>query len=294
MTILPLGKRQGTVPLELAGRRFGRLVALRVVGRTPGRHYVWECRCDCGKSQSASLCEKNSKGPPAMSIEILSHYTNAVIYRSEDSQSVREAMMIAVGEGANLEGAYLEGADLEGANLEGANLEGADLEGAYLEGADLEGAYLEGANLEGANLEGADLEGADLEGAYLEGAYLEGAYLEGADLEEIRGDFFAVLDTQPAEVPGLLAALNAGKIDGSTYTGECACLIGTIANVKGCWYRQLAVQPNSDRPAEIWFMNIRPGMTPENNGFAALAAKWVAEWQERRAASTSTTEAASV
>ena len=45
--------------------------------------------------------------------------------------------------------------------------DGADLTGADLRGADLEGAYLRGADLTGANLRGADLTGAYLEGAYL-------------------------------------------------------------------------------------------------------------------------------
>lgn len=50
MGILPVGRRQGHGPKDLAGRRFGRLIAVRVVGRTPGRHYVWACVCDCGAS----------------------------------------------------------------------------------------------------------------------------------------------------------------------------------------------------------------------------------------------------
>jgi len=84
--------------------------------------------------------------------------------------------------GADLEGAYLRGADLTGANLRGADLTGANLTGAYRRGADLTGANLRGADLTGANLRGADLEGAYLTGAYPRGAYLTGAYRRGADL----------------------------------------------------------------------------------------------------------------
>ena len=87
--------------------------------------------------------------------------------------------------GAYLSGAYLSDADLRGAYLSGAYLSGAylsgaDLSGAYLSGAYLSGAYLSGADLRGAYLSGADLRGADLRGAYLSGAYLSGAYLRGA------------------------------------------------------------------------------------------------------------------
>lgn len=35
-------------PLDLAGARFGRLVALRDVGRNHNKQRLWECLCDCG------------------------------------------------------------------------------------------------------------------------------------------------------------------------------------------------------------------------------------------------------
>ena len=56
----------------------------------------------------------------------------------------------------------------------------ADLSGACLRGADLLGADLRGSDLSGACLRGSDLSGSDLSGADLRGAYLRGAYLRGA------------------------------------------------------------------------------------------------------------------
>ena len=70
---------------------------------------------------------------------------------SDNSQSIKEAVINAI----------LKGADLSGANLSGANLSGANLSGADLSWADLSWADLSGANLSGANLSGADLSGAD-------------------------------------------------------------------------------------------------------------------------------------
>lgn len=58
MKILPVGRKQGRGSRDLTNDRFGSLVAVAVVGRTPGRHFVWECRCDCGATvrlQRASL-----------------------------------------------------------------------------------------------------------------------------------------------------------------------------------------------------------------------------------------------
>ena len=88
-----------------------------------------------------------------------------------------------------------------------------------------------------------------------------------------------MLDAAPKEVAGLLAALKAGDVDGSTYEGECACLVGTIANVRGCDFKSLpGLVPNGDRPAEKWFLAIREGDTPRNSQVCAIAAKWVEEW----------------
>ena len=91
-----------------------------------------------------------------MKIEIKHRYTDTVLC-SFEATDLREAVVKAVSDGANL----------RGANLRGANLRGANLRGADLRGADLRGANLRGANLRGADLRGADLYGADLEGEKL-------------------------------------------------------------------------------------------------------------------------------
>ena len=100
--------------------------------------------------------------------------SGVVLYRSDGATSLREAVVAAVREGANLRGANLSGAYLSGANLRDANLSGANLSGAYLRGAYLRDADLSGANLRGAYLSGANLRGANLRDAYLSGANLSG------------------------------------------------------------------------------------------------------------------------
>ncbi|WP_281254498.1 pentapeptide repeat-containing protein [Paenibacillus rigui] len=132
------------------------------------------------------------------------------------------------------------------------------------------------------DLRGSDLGGSDLRGADLRGADLRGANLSGANLSGAKEDLFKILDSAPNEVKGLLDYLNAGKVDGSTYTGECCCLVGTIANVRGCNYEMLeGITPDSNRPAERWFLAIRKGHTPENNPIAKITAEWVEEWIEK-------------
>ncbi len=75
--------------------------------------------------------------------------------------------------------------------------------------------------------------------------------------------------------------LRAGKINGSVYQGECCCLIGSFANIKDCNYETLPVKPNARRPAERWFLSIRPGRTPENSFKVKEIEGWVLEWMEK-------------
>ena len=222
--------------------------------------------------------------------------------------------------GADLRGADLRGANLRGANLSGANLRGADLGDAYLDGANLSGANLRGAdlggaNLRGANLSGANLRGADLGDAYLDGAnlssanlggaYLDGAYLDGADLRaaNLRGadlgganlssanlgyfkqDLIAEVLRLPDELEALRLALVEGRVDGSTYSGECSCLAGTLAKARGIEEYDgttievgaVAFHASPYSPREQWFSMIRPDDKAEDNQAVSLAIEWVDE-----------------
>src|SRR3546814_16020479 len=119
-------------------------------------------------------------------------------------------------------------------------------------GADLSVAYLRDADLRGADLSGADLSGAYLRGANLSGANLSGAYLRGADLRAFQADFWMILLGAQKEVPGLIKALKAGRVNGSTYSGECACLVGPIAHLGGLEVDtpDTDLPPNGQAPVE--------------------------------------------
>ncbi|CAG4887834.1 pentapeptide repeat-containing protein [Paraburkholderia saeva] len=242
-----------------------------------------------------------------MKIQITHRFAAAVLFEHDcEDNSMKLTLQLAVSNktdlrgadlgGADLGGADLGGADLGGANLRGANLggaylgdanlRGANLGGAYLGGADLGGADLGGANLRGADLGGADLGGANLGGANLGGADLRGANLRGADLLPIKADFIEVISQAPREVPALIEALKAGRVDGSTYSGECACLVGTIAHARGLEVDSLQfdIPRDSSRPIERFFMAIRKGDTPETNGAAKIALEWAQTWLETQRA----------
>jgi hypothetical protein len=249
----------------------------------------------------------------AVSIKIVCRWDSSVVLyehettqeRQESGLATRDALEAACKSdaylsGADQSGAYLRGANLSdaylrGADLSDADLSDADLSGAYLRGAnlsdanlsdaDLSDANLSGANLSGANLSGANLSGANLSGAYLSGANLSGAYLSGANLSGaylsgFKADLFDVLLRAPNEAQGVRDALIAGRVDGSVYEGECACLVGTIGKVRGVSYDALGsgLKPDAGRDAERWFMAIKRGDTPKNSSVVKITVEWVDEF----------------
>ena len=89
-------------------------------------------------------------------------------------------------------------------------------------------------------------------------------------------------------MPALIAALEAGRVNGSTYSdGECGCLVGTLAIASG---KNPAIDAcdvvgslrgDGNRPAERFFLAIKKGDTPETSQFAKIAHEWASEWLAR-------------
>lgn len=177
------------------------------------------------------------------------------------------------------------GVSLRSALLRGANLRGANLRGANLRLADLRGANLRGANLAGADLRAADLRSADLRGADCGNALVSADSLD-ARYEDVVHDLEVVLQAAPREAAAVLRALRDGRVDGSIYYGDCACLIGTIANARGVHVDTLVGElvPRPSRLAERWFAWIEPGDTPERSPYARFAAEWIEAWLARQPA----------
>jgi hypothetical protein len=115
--------------------------------------------------------------------------------------------------------------------------------------------------------------------ANLSGANLSRANLSRANLRRFRDDIWALLSMYPVEIPKLREAIVAGKIDGTVYEGECACLVGTVAKIRACSVDEL--EKDQSRLAEVWFWQIKKGDTPETNKFSKQALEWIDEWTAR-------------
>lgn len=140
-------------------------------------------------------------------------------------------------------------------------------------------ANLRKANLHKTDLREADLRWADLRKADLSRANLREANLSKANLQEIKEDLFSILEKAKDEIPMLLEALKNGNVDGSVYEGECACLVGTIANIRGINYKIMNdIKPDPNRPIERWFFGIKKGDTPENNPISEITVEWIEEF----------------
>jgi hypothetical protein len=181
---------------------------------------------------------------------------------------------------ADLSFANLSFADLNSADLRSANLNTADLRNADLRNADLLNANLSYTDLRNANLGSADLRNADLLNANLRNANLRNTNLHTANLSFIKDDFYRVIEIVPMEILGLYDALMRGQVDGTQYSGECACLVGTIANQRKEHYEALTVnlKPDASRPAERWFLAIAKGDTPQNNQISKITCEWIEEF----------------
>jgi Pentapeptide repeats (8 copies) len=142
-----------------------------------------------------------------------------------------------------------------------------------------------GTDLAGTQLTAARRTGTDLTRADLTGTVLRCTNLKWAELEAIREDLWAVLSLALQEVPAIRAALVEGRVDGGTYYGECACLIGTIANARGCdVYSLESLGPAPSRPIEHFFLRIDRRDTPQTNPIAKLIVHWIDEWRARTSA----------
>ncbi len=191
-------------------------------------------------------------------IEIKNRFTGKILFEySKDNNTIKDTVLKAIEDKADLRWANLSEANLSKANLSEADLSKADLRWANLSEADLRWANLSEANLRWANL------------------------------SVIKADFFYVLLYGKNEIEFLKKNLIDGNIDGSTYEGECCCLSGTLKNgaiinngiEQDINVGKIMACRKAERPAERWFLAIRKGDTPDKSQAAKITLEWIEEFE---------------
>ena len=198
-------------------------------------------------------------------LQIKNRWTGSVIFELETENNTMRQTVEAYIKEELLKGKYR------------ANLTDADLIRANLTSADLTRANLIRANLIDANLTDANLTRANL----------TCANLTSANLTFAKNDMFLVLLHAIPEISFLKKNIIEGKIDGSTYDGDCACLSGTLVNscflnknnTKSEVLESIISVRDSGRPIEKFFLAIKPGDTPENNAASKIALEWINEFE---------------
>ena len=165
-------------------------------------------------------------------IEIKKISGDVIFAYEKESNTIKDTVMEAIKNGADLTGANLKGADLTGADLIGEDLTGADLCCADLMGANLCCADLTDADLTGADLTGADLTGADLHDANLTDADFRGEDLRDVDIRgAYLGNWGSLSENADIFIAGPIGSRNDYSTFFNTEKGifvQCGCFKGSL------------------------------------------------------------------
>lgn len=226
------------------------------------------------KSISDGVTRKKLIQEATMSIQTIKSKIDGSVIFMRESPSICLAIRDAVKEGVSLRNANLDYLDLSCRVLARADFEDASINGTNFAGSDISNSSFRGCDFKDTIIKYADFTGVDLCNAEI-----PLKVLRQANLTSIRDDIWAVLCASPHEAYAIREALMEGRVDGWAYTGECACLIGTIANARHCDFEEIpGLIPDSYRPAESFFYAIKPGDTPRNSPFAKLVIEWIDQW----------------
>ncbi len=120
-------------------------------------------------------------------IEIKSIFGNVLFTYEAENATIKDALLQAIKEkadlrGSNLRDSNLSGSDLRDSNLSGSNLRDSNLSGSNLSGSNLRGSNLSGSDLRDSNLSGSNLRGSNLSYSDLRDSNLRGSNLSGSNL----------------------------------------------------------------------------------------------------------------
>jgi uncharacterized protein YjbI with pentapeptide repeats len=217
-------------------------------------------------------------------IEIKHRYTGNVIFSSDtaknDVAAVREAISNKIDlPYADLSKLHLVHVNFQGINLSHVNFAESNLNYANLSGCDLSHVDFDNASMYFTDLTGSYVSAARFTGSIMKYCLLDNCNIHDADFTDIQHDLYRVLGDARKEVPGILAALHDGHINGGDYAGKYCCLIGTIAKLQNTTFDNVpGIKSDPKSPIETWFGAIRPGNIPESNRIVSLTVQWINDW----------------
>jgi hypothetical protein len=143
-------------------------------------------------------------------IEIKSIFGKLLFEFEKEDNSIKETVIEAIRQDANL-----RSADLRSANLQDADLRSADLRSANLQDANLQDANLQDADLRSANLQDADLRSANLQDANLQDADIKKLITQTTILPE--GDLIVWKKLRENLIAKLLIPAKAKRVNAAGY-----------------------------------------------------------------------------
>jgi hypothetical protein len=180
--------------------------------------------------------------------------------------------------GAKIKTIYINGATIETLDVRNSWIDAIHTPGATIETLDVRNSWIDAIHTIGATIERLDARRSWVGVIYTNDAKIKTLDANGASfVANARENYFCILAKARSYVPALIEALEAGRINGSVYAGECACLAGTPEQERGCDHNRIVFR-DYHPPAERMFFAIGPGMTPDRNSVARQAVAWAREF----------------
>ena len=192
-------------------------------------------------------------------------------------------------DGSNFDGSNFARSSFDGSSFVRSSFVGSNFDGSRFVrsrfvvssfvGSSFVGSSFVRSRLHGSNFDGSRFVRSSFDGSiFVRSRFVGSRFVRSRFVDEdaAKADFMAIMAWSEPEIPALIAALENGRVNGSAYTGECACLVGTIANARGVNVKNL--EKDSSRPAERWFMMISKGDKPGDQSPGAYAAARAVEW----------------
>jgi hypothetical protein len=212
----------------------------------------------------------------------------AVAWALANSMPVKSAMLDGADftdyicpSGSRFDGSSFVDSSFDGSSFVGSSFVGSSFVGSSFVGSSFDDSSFDGSSFVGSSFDGSSFVGSSFVGSSFDGSSFVGSSFVGSSFDDssfdgecdAKADFIEVISRARLEIPAMVKALREGRVNGSTYEGECACLVGTLENAGAT-----GLPHDSERPIERWFMMISEGDKPGDSSPGGYAIGKALEW----------------